>query len=281
MESLQGHGFEGKRLALDQLLFWKLSESGSFWSRADTLLISGGVLMAIVASGVRTWRHRLWSVDRGLVLVLAMTFATAVSALVIGLLGTQLFGSRNLAVSWVGIPLLIGWLCVRAGRIFGTFATLLILGGLLVGSINLTDGKQSDFKYRDAAELIEREYRRGDSVVDLSHITPVNLTPLGAYLDGSIPDYPVNQPTSDPPFIPGNTEVPDPQAVLDKAFSESRRVQFVTLVGQDQLKRDGTVPVGGRSIEVPAGWQIVRQRTFDGIYPLTVTTFEQVPRSGS
>jgi len=69
--------------------------------------------------------------------------------------------------------------------------------------------------------------------------------------------------------------------VLDKAFSEARRVQFVTLVGQDQLKRDGTTPVGGRSVEVPTGWRIVSQRTFDGIYPLTVTTFEQVPRRGS
>jgi len=282
LEALQGHGFEAKRIAVEQLLFWEIRRGE--WSldgRVDAwLMLAGMVVCAVgVFLAIRAGRagRRPGS---GLVLVLVLVFAVPVGSLLAGLVTTETFGGRNLAASWIGLVLLGSVGVIRAGRRVGLAALVLILAGMALGSVRLADAGRTELKYSDAAAFIEAHAGPGDAIVDNSHITPVPLTPLDAYLGGEdIPEYRLNLQTGDPPFLPGGPR-PDPEAQVREAFSGDGKVFVVTLVGQEQLL-DGELFVGTGDIPIPRGWKVAGQKVYDGLYPVTVTVFEREPGKGS
>lgn len=280
LEALQGTGFEAKRIALEQLLFWQI-EAGD-WSMAgrwDALLIAAGVLLAVGIVLVRLLRDERTGRFRpgpNLVLALAIALATPIGALLLGLVSTDIFGGRNLGPSWVAIPLLLGALLAFCGRVWGSICLALVVAGLLVGSMQLADRDQTGFRYAAAAELVDRQAREGDAVLDASHLTPVPLTPLDAYLEFQGLQFPLGLQSGEPPFLPG-TPVPDPARQWARAFVSPGRVFIVTLVGEETLAADGSLALGADTLEIPPGWRVADQTTFDGIYPLTVTVVERVP----
>lgn len=278
LEAIQGQGFEAKRIAIEQLLFWEIQ--GGEWSlagRVDVWLIAAGI--AVCAAGVvlaiRRGKVHLRP-DAALVLVLVLVFASPVGSLLAGIVGTDTFGGRNLAASWTGLPVLFAAGAVAAGRRVGMAAVALVLAGLLIGSVHLADPGRTEFRYADAAGYIDRRAEAGDAVVDNSHVTPVPLTPLGAYLEESdLPQYRLNLQSGDPPFLPGGP-IPDPGGQLRQAFSSQGKVFVVTLIGADRLRR-GRLSSGGEVLPIPDGWRLVVQESFDGIYPITVSVFERSP----
>lgn len=280
LEALQGTGFEAKRVALEQLLFWQI-EAGD-WSlggRWDAALVAAGVLVALIVVGVallRSDRPGRFRPDPGLVLAVGVALATPVGALLLGLVSTDIFGGRNLGPSWVAIPLLVGALLAACGPVWRIFCMALVGAGLLAGSVQLADNGRTGFRYEDAARLIDGRATAGDTVIDASHLTPVPLTPLDAYLDFDGPQFPLGLQSGEPPFLPG-TPVPDPGQEWARAFDSGGTVFVVTLVGGQSLAGDGSLSLAGRELEIPAGWQVKEQQTFDGIYPLTVTVVERVP----
>ncbi len=282
LEALQGHGFEAKRIAVEQLLFWEVRRGE--WSldgRIDVWLIVAGALLCLAGILFALRSGRLgWRPGSSLILVLVLTFAVPVGSLLAGLVTTDTFGGRNLAAAWIGLALLVALAVVRAGRRFGLIALVLILVGLASGSVRLADSGRTELRYSDAAAFIETESMPGDAIVDNSHITPVPLTPLDAYLEGEREhEYRLNLQTGQPPFLPGG-RVPDRKAQVRQAFSGSGRVFVATLTGQDELLQ-GKLFVGDGHLEIPDGWQVAEQEVFDGLYPVTVTVFErEPPRSG-
>ncbi|MBK8293946.1 MAG: glycosyltransferase family 39 protein [Solirubrobacterales bacterium] len=279
LEALQGYGFEAKRTAVEQLLFWEV-DAGK-WSmdgRWDAALIVAGTLLALTVVLVKAGRTPgfgkwLRRIDRNLVLVIGLVLVTPVGALILGTFSTDIFGGRNLGASWTGIPLLLGALLTAAGPIWGLISLALVSVGLLAGSIHLADRERTEFRYRDAAEFIDARANPGDTVVDSSHITPVPLTPLDAYLGFEGREYRIGLPEGDPPFLPGAT-VPDTAKQLKDAFRGADRVYIVTLVGQESLVEDGALSFGNEKFDLPAGAKVVQQKTFDGIYPVTVTVID-------
>jgi hypothetical protein len=282
LEALQGHGFEAKRIAVEQLLFWQIrNDAWTLDGRVDAWLILAGAI--VCASGVflAIRRHR-FSLRPGspVALVLVLIFAVPIGSLVAGLVSTETFGGRNLAACWIGLVLLGGIGVVRAGRSLGLVALILILAGFTIGSVRLADPGRTELKYADAAAFIETNSGPDDAIVDNSHITPVPLTPLDAYLDsGHGREYRINLQTGDPPFLPGGHR-PDPQTQIRQAFAGDGKVFVVTLVNQDQLL-DGRLDLGEGYVEIPRGWRAVEQKVFDGLYPVAVTVFEREPGKGS
>ncbi|MGA7397823.1 MAG: glycosyltransferase family 39 protein [Solirubrobacterales bacterium] len=275
LEALQGYGFEAKRLAVEQVLFWKVSVDPWTSNRPDAWLITLGSLLALVAAGWMVQRRTgliawLRNLDRNVVLVVALILATPVGALLFATFSTDVFGTRNLAVSWIGIPLALGALLTAAGRIWGTIATLLVVAGLSIGSVAVADPSRSGVPFEEAASYIEAESEPGDIILNRAHLTPVPLTPLDAYLD---PDLATNElqiglPVSDPPWGTGDTITPDPAAMFDRAFTDGRRVILVSLDNQE--------PISGPDGEgLPAGFTRESEETFPGTYSVVVSIYER------
>ncbi|HTU14413.1 MAG TPA: glycosyltransferase family 39 protein [Solirubrobacterales bacterium] len=285
LEALQGYGFEAKKLAVEQVLFWQVTaQRWTLADRWDVLLLSAGTLLALVAAlvliarrtGIVDWFRNL---DRGIVLVLVLIFATPVGALLLGRVSTDVFGTRNLAAAWMGIPLGLGALLVAAGRVWGTIATGLVVAGLTIGAVGLTDEAKTELRFKTAAEYVESQARPGDAVVSTSHLTPVPLSPLDAYLDPDVKDYRLGLPKHDPPFLPGKTETPDPGALWEQALADSKRIFVVGVEGAENLKNDRQLFVNGAYAtglyDLPPEWKVGEQHQIDGILPITVTLLER------
>lgn len=288
LEALQGYGFDAKRTAVEQLLFWDISPGD--WDldgRWDAALIVAGVLIALVVVMVKALRSTglgawLKGIDRNLVLVIGLCLATPIGALLLGVVSTDIFGGRNLGASWSGIPLLVGALIAAAGPVWGIVSLVVVSAGLLAGSIHLADSGRTEFSYSDAAGYIDSRIGPDDAVIDTSHISPVPLTPLDAYLDFDGDEYRPGLPMGEPPFLP-TTPVPDTAKELKQAFELSDRIFLVTLTGHESLVDDNALTFG-LTYDLPPGAKVVSQKTFDGIYPITVTVIDPAaadPGAGS
>ncbi len=281
LEALQGSGFEAKQTAVEQLLFWKIGSGvWTMGDRWDAVLIVAAVFAATVVVVVRLARgreltRRLREIDPAVVLVALIILSTPIGALILGLFSTDVFGGRNLAGSWVALPLAAGALMAAAGAAWGLVCTVALLIGVGYASVELTDSSKTEIPFSATADYIESEAEPGDAVVNRSHLTPVPLTPLDAYLDPGIPEYRIGLPTSDPPFLPNTVEVPDPEPMLREALMGSDRIFFVT-VG-DQTPPEPGVPfeVAGKLLRIPRNWTVASRRMTDGIYPVTVTVLER------
>lgn len=282
LEALQGSGFEAKRIAVEQLLFWHMMPgTWDLGGRWDVIVIVAGVMVAAVGAAVAASRapgiiSRLRSIDRNLVLVLLLIFVTPVGALVLGLFSTDIFGGRNLAAAWTGLPLLLGALLAACGTFWAVAGTALLLTGLTAGSVQLADSGRSEVRYADAAAFIASGADPGDSLIDTSHLTPVPLTPLDAYLTFPGDEYRVNLPESDPPFLPG-VAVANPADQVREAFADGERVYLSTLFGHEKVSRDNALHLAGVKYPIPPGWKVTEQRVFDGLYPITVTVIDRDP----
>lgn len=281
LEALLGHGFEAKRTAVEQLLFWQVgSGKVTFHSRIDAWLILAGAVICALGVFLAARSGRIGRRPGSAVtLVLLLVFAVPVGSLLAGLVSTDTFGGRNLAASWIGLTLLGGIGVARAGRRLGLIALILILAGLTIASVRQADPGRTELRYSDAASFIDANIGPGDAIVDNSHITPVPLTPLDAYLDSRpAREYRLNLQTGEPPFLPGG-HVPDPRVQVRQAFTGAGKVFVVTIAGQDQLL-DGRLFVGDGYVEIPRGWKVSEQKVFDGLYPVAVTVFEREPGQG-
>lgn len=283
LEALQGSGFDAKRTAVEQLLFWKIgSGTWTMHGRWDAVLIACAVLAAAVVVVVRLAREheltrRLRGIDPAVVLVALIILSTPVGALILGTFSTDVFGGRNLAGSWVALPLAAGALMAAAGAAWGLVLTIVLLVGVGYASVELTDSSKTEIPFAATATYIESRAEPGDAVVNRSHLTPVPLTPLDAYLDPTIPEYRIGLPVNDPPFLPNTVEIPDPEVMLAKALKGRDRIFFVTVA--DQAPPEPGVPfeVDGKQLRIPRDWKVTSSRTTDGIYPVTVTVLRASP----
>ncbi|MDQ2701030.1 MAG: glycosyltransferase family 39 protein [Actinomycetota bacterium] len=283
LEALQGHGFEAKRIAVEQLLFWRIgSGEWSMAGRWDAVLISVALFAALVVFAVRMKRRSAfsWRPSPELVLLVLIAVATPVGALILGVFSTDVFGGRNLAGSWVALPLLAGALLAACGAVWGTVCTLAVIAGLAYTSVELTDRGNTEIPYKDTAAYIESIAGPGDVVVNRAHLTPVPLTPLDAYLDPDLPGYRIGLPVSDPPFLPGSIEIPDPAEQLDQALDGHERAIFVTVGDQAAPFPGQTFEADGIQATIPRNWKVGSIHIEDGIYPVTVTVLERSQPEG-
>ena len=139
-------------------------------------LIALAVAIALGAGGLLlAWRGTAPSrVDRRLVLVIVLAAATPVGEALVGAVGSNLFGTRNLAVSWPGVALCLAALLLAAGRRAGPVAAALAIVAFAVGGLKLLDPDIRRPDYDAAIAFIEQNASPGDIVVD-----GVSLSPAG------------------------------------------------------------------------------------------------------
>jgi hypothetical protein len=205
-----------------------------------------------------------------------MTIAVFVGELLLLVAGTDIFGTRNLAVAWVGMPLLIGALLAAAGRTTGVIALVLILAGFGINNIRLLDPARTAIPYSTAADWIEQREDRGGVILDGSIISPSPLSPLDGYLSTELPEYRLTNIEDRPDFIERMYEPYDAQAVVDQAFSGQGPVHVVL---HGQVPRQlGT----GRSygffaqdqpVRLPRGWTATEEVDLPGLEDLHISTF--------
>lgn len=281
VEAIQGDGIRAKfdgvtQVTLFQPLIWNWNLSG----RLDVWLISIGALLAFAGAIWRLARRRVpaaapGTVEGGLALVVVLTLATGVGEALL-LVGTDIFGGRNLAGTWVGLPLLLGAALSLSSVAVALVSGVLLFAGFGIGAERTTNPATTAIPYKDAADYVERTVGEG-VVVDAGHLTPAPYTSFEAYLPESIPRYEPLVSPDRPDFIKDIFFKEDPQKAVDRAFATAGPVEVVTVAQGGPVTEDGFVVQldSANPVSVPPGWKITKQVTFDGVQDLVVTTFER------
>ncbi len=282
LQQIQGSGFLAKRQAIEQLVFLRITiTQPSFLSRPDTLIGSAGMLIALASIAVALIRGRIrrpgperW---RGAWLAVLMAGTVVAGELLLLALGTDIFGSRNLAPAWAAIPFLIAILCLMAGRIWGVLALALILVGYSFSTVHIIDPGNSTMSFNKIARDVGATEDRGGTLLDGAFLSPAPLSPLDGYLESDLPEFRLTNLQDRPDFIEGIYADYDPQAITNQAFDTDGPVRLLTVSEERTpvLNEDGTTTfmVDWRTVEVPPGWSIESQITRDGLKPLVLTTF--------
>ena len=144
------------------------------------ILIGAGVALAIVAIAVR-WRRRppVWfpRMDRRLALIVALALAAPVGEAAVSLVGNDIFGARNLAVSWPAFALILAVL-VSAGRYpFRIASVVLLVAGFGIGAARMLEPKHQRPDYKAAAAFVDSHSSPRDVVIDASVLSPA-LSPV-------------------------------------------------------------------------------------------------------
>lgn len=288
MEHLQGDGFDQKRTQVEQWLVGQpLIEPGAVPGKLAMFLFAAGLAVGLAGVVLKLVRDRDLmvggkSVLPGLSLVALMTLSVPVAQLLLLLLGTDLFGARNLAPAWAGLPVLIGALISLPAFSLAAVATALTVGAFLIGAVRMTDPDLASTGYGGAARFIEANAGPGDVVMDSSHFTPVPLTELDTELSQDWPEYRVNLPIGDPPFLPVLAQVVPPDEQIAEAFGKAAREdgKVFAVTWNPPLtdaSKDGLYAPEGATRGIPKGWHLTETRTWDGYRPVTVNVFEQSP----
>jgi mannosyltransferase len=127
----------------------------------------GGVLAAWRRGAVRPPGRRV-------VLVIVLAAAAPLGEAIASALGSNIFGTRNLAASWPAFALCLAALLLAAGRRLGPAAAALAVVAFGVGGLKLLDPDFRRPDYGAAIAFIDRSAAPGDIVVD-----GVSLSPAG------------------------------------------------------------------------------------------------------
>ena len=232
---------------------------------------------AVAAAGLAGMRGRIraWfsSDDHRFALLLVLGLATPVGEAIVSLIGSNVFGTRNLAASWPYLTLAVAALLTVGRMRFRVAAAALTVVAFGIGATKmLTESAYERPTFAAAATYIEG--RPAAVVVDAAALTPGPLTNFDVSLDPAIPDLRLYVPAEkDHPFEVGDT-YPDPQEVVDEAVAaaDGRPIAFVTGVPsttQSELEE-----------LLPSGYRLLEERSFPGLAELRVLIYEppEAPR---
>lgn len=291
LEALQGDGFAVKREATEIWAFGLPYQSSAKVPGQLALALGiGGIALAAIAGFVRWWRARPRAVAPGMVLAIGLALATPVAEGLLLLLGTDLYGARNLTLSSGGLAVAVGALVASAGPLLGAICGAAAIAAFAIGAARTLEAEHTVFDFEAAAEFIDREAGPDEIVVDLSSVdgTPVPLTSLDAYLPQGRPEYRINLPQGEPPFLP-LTPIPPPDRELADAFARAAGSRlFIVgfdhrIVGEEggpleslNAQRPTEEPV---VFEPPPGTRIVERVSYPGIQNVDVAVVEVPPQA--
>jgi hypothetical protein len=239
------------------------------------VLIALGVATAI--TGIILIRDRL-AVDRRLALIVALALAAPLGAALVSAVGTDTFGTRNLAVSWPAFALALATLLVSARQPLRIASVALVVAGFGIGAEKMLESSYRRSNYNAAATFLDRNASARDVVIDAAILTPGPLTGLDVAFDAPHRVFRVGSPQeSDHPFRLGDPIVP-PAEVADRAIAAAggRHLFIVTRSGEDpkyvQLANAVLSQLPGRYRETEA-------QNYQGLGTLTVHVYANTRRS--
>ena len=240
------------------------------------VLLALAVAIAVAGLAGMRGRIRAWfsSDDHRFALLLVLGLATPAGEAFVSLIGSNVFGTRNLAASWPYLTLAFAAM-LTVGRIrFRVVAAALTVVAFGIGATKML----TESAYERPTSRRPRPTSKGGPaavVVDAAALTPGPLTNFDVSLDPAIPDLRLYIPAEkDHPFEVGDT-YPDPPNVVDEAVAaaDGGPIAFVTGVpSTTQSELDELLP---------NGYRLVEERSFPGLSELQVLIYEssEAPRS--
>lgn len=276
LEAIQGTALSDKWLGVKQLLAGQPLIDPS---NLALLLVAIGVIvlaagLVLGRAGIRTESEPAGPSPRqALVLVLALTFATAIAEALLALAGTDTFGARNLAATWAALPALAGFAAAVATPALGITGAVLLLAGFAAGAVKVADPDSASLDFRSAAAFIDQEAAPGDVILDMTFVSPVPLTSLDVYLPQGRTEFRPRIPSDEPPFMLAAGPAGQDQKVLDRALAATGNGSLFVLTSREPVEpgAEEELFTSEEGATLPEGWKVVGTGTFPGHLPLTVT----------
>jgi hypothetical protein len=214
--------------------------------------------------------------DRRVVLVLVLAVSVPTGEALTSLLGSNLFGTRNLAASWPGLALSLGALLAGAGRRLGPLAAALAIAAFALGAARMLDPDFQRPDYEGVAAFIEREARPGDVIVDGAIVSPAGIpTALDTTFHGRNTVFQLGQ--SDVRYDPFRILgfAPPTAEVMRSAVAAAGRHRLLLIVATRS-------PAVREPIDaLPDGYRRVATARFPGSNPMAVLVYEDQTAMGA
>lgn len=232
----------------------------------EALVLLALALLVALAGYARGARPRL---DRRVALMFVLALSVPVGEAVASAIGSNLLGTRNLAVSWPALALCAGWFLTSAGRRAGAFAAGLAIAAFAIGAVKLfgADFRRPDFN--NVAAFIDREAASGDLVVDGANLSPAGIpTPLDVTTDRPHRRFYLNVGRVEyDPFRILEEAPPAGDVAREAAAAADGKRLFVVLAQGSPTWTDVTDALA-------PGYRLAETRSYPGIVTLEVRVFE-------
>ncbi len=238
------------------------------------LLLTAAAVLSAVGLGARArgvGRVHPRSLNRRIVLMVALMLATPLGEVVGSLSGNHIIGVRDLAASWPFLALCVAALVTAAGSRLGIVAAALTVAAFALGAAKLFEPRFARPDYQAAADYVARQARSEDVVLDMTP-TPGPLTGLDVTLHRHLAVFRALQPAeTDHPFGFSDPIVPLRTGVMQAvAAADSARVFVVTAARPGPAFRAQLDPI---SQDFPARYRLVTVRVWIGLEPTLVAVY--------
>lgn len=244
------------------------------------LLLAAGALGLIGAFTARARAPRRDDPDRRLALIVALAFATPTGTALASLLGSNVFGTRNLAASWPYLALAFAALVcgLKPPLRFVAAALAVIAFALGAAKMPTTDFQRPNFE--QVAGFVENGPR--GVLVDGASFTPGPSANSDVSVDPAIPVIRLGFPeVRDRPFIRADEPAsPDVVARRAVAVAAGGPITLVTIGNPVTAPSQRGQPPSLLIEALPRSYELVEQRTFRGMFNLHAYVFERRVGSG-
>jgi hypothetical protein len=229
-------------------------------------LALGLALAGLLAAALR---GRLHAPDRRVVLVIVLAASVPVGEALVSAVGSNLFGTRNLAASWPAYALCLAALLVAAGPRLGIAAAGLAICAFAVGGIKLLDRDFGRPQSDAVVAFVDRNAAPGDVVIDGVSFAPAGIpTAIDIGFAGRRRVYPLGRAkVSYDPFRILAPTPPVAGVVRRAAAAASGARLFLLLAPGGPLSAEAVAAV-------PASYRRVAARTYAGINRIQVLVFD-------
>jgi hypothetical protein len=224
-----------------------------------------GAMAARVGPGARPAR-----LDRRLVLLVVLAASVPLGTAIASAVGSNIFGTRNLAASWPAFALCLAAFLRAGGPRLAPLAAALALGAFAIGAVKMLgpDFRRPDFQ--GVAAAIDRDAAHRDVVVDGAPFSPAGVPgALDAALERPHRRFYLGRDEAE--YDPFRILAPAPptEDVVERALAaaDGRRL-FMAFTGGSPLMDEAVAAL-------PGGYRRVEERTYPGLVPLVLLVFER------
>jgi len=227
------------------------------------------IMLALVMAAVGLWlrfRDGRPQLDPRIVLVAALALAAPLGEALFSAVSTDLLGTRNLAVSWPGLALLVAAFVTAAPRRLWIAPTALLLTAFAIAAVKMQGSDFERPKFEAAAEFVDAEAGPGDVVIDAAVFSPGPMSALDVWLDEEHRILRAGQPQQDNHPFNAFDRVLTPAEITRMAAREAQGGRIVIVTNRVQANDYG-----------PQVDQILRllppryERVSEEYYPAVVT----------
>lgn len=226
--------------------------------------------IAGIASNRAEIRRRLVAGDRRIALIIALALATPVGEAVASLIGSDVFGTRNLAASWAYFALAFAALLTAGRAPLRIAAAILAIVAFAIGAVSTLSVDYERPNYEQVADFIEQQ--QVGVVIDAAPLTPGPLANSDVSFDSGSEVFRAGIPEQKVRPFSFSDRPPDPASVAERAVEAAGGgpIALIATVTPNPIPgRPSFGDLAGSVIdELPPDYQLAEQREFRGLLDL-------------